>query len=67
MMPVHKFRSVEEIPSKHYSPSDPENFRRALEISLTAIHLSDVRPIPGVHRLRHVGDPRHYQKSSGRP
>lgn len=52
-MPVRKYRAVEDMPEAAIGrPVDPENLRRACELSATAIRLAPRRFPPGVHRYR---------------
>ena len=54
-MPVHKYRSVAEMPRAGvYAPLDPENLRRACELSTLALRLSPRRFPAGVRRYRSV-------------
>jgi hypothetical protein len=52
-MPVRKYRSVEEMPEAIVGrPLDPQNLRRACELSAAATRLAPRRFPPGVHRYR---------------
>src|SRR5262245_57854573 len=51
MMPVRKFRSVEEMtPLPDRRPFDPENLRMAIAWSRVALALHPTKRAPGVHK-----------------
>jgi len=53
MMPVRKFRSVEEIPAPPpRQPLDPENLRIVLELCRLVYRLRPWHFPPGVHKHR---------------
>jgi hypothetical protein len=55
MMPVRKFRSVEEMPGPPaLPPLDPDNLRLALSLMEVAYRLFPWSFPPGVHRFRSV-------------
>jgi hypothetical protein len=52
-MPVRKYRSVEEMPEAAVGvPRDPENLKRACELSTAAVRFAPRRFPPGVYRYR---------------
>jgi hypothetical protein len=55
MMPVRKFRSVEEMPGPPaLTPLDPDNLRSALSLMEVAYRLFPWSFPPGVHKFRSV-------------
>jgi hypothetical protein len=55
MMPLKKYRSVEEMPSvTWFDALDPENLRRAGEVSALAARLHPRRFPPGLHKYRSI-------------
>jgi hypothetical protein len=55
MMPVRKFRSVEEMPGPPaLPPLDPDNLQSALSLMEVAYRLFPWRFPPGVHKFRSV-------------
>jgi hypothetical protein len=58
MMPVRKFRSVEQMPPPAVfgEPLDPANLRLACELSSTALRFAPRRFPSGVHRYRSIAD-----------
>ena len=54
-MPVRKYRSVEDMPSPKWGTRlDPDNMRRACELSAFAARLRPRRFPPGLHEYRSV-------------
>ena len=57
MMPLRRYRSVEEMPSPMWSePLDPDNLRRAGDVSALAARLHPRRFPVGLHKYRSVED-----------
>ncbi len=57
MMPVRKYRSVEDMPPVPFrAPLDPANLRLACEVSAMAVRFAPRRFPPGVHRYRSVAE-----------
>jgi hypothetical protein len=58
MMPVRKFRSVEEMPDPAVVVSgSAEHWRRVARVWHRAVLLARRRRVPGVRRFRSVTDP----------
>jgi len=56
-MPLRKYRSVEEMPSPRWSERlDPENLRRACDVSALAGRLHPRRFPAGLHKYRSIED-----------
>jgi hypothetical protein len=54
-MPLKKYRSVEEMPSPRWSePLDPDNLRRAGDVSALAARLHPRRFPAGLHKYRSI-------------
>jgi hypothetical protein len=54
-MPVHKYRSVGEMPAAALRPpGDPANLRIACDLSSLASRFAPRRIPPGVHRFRSI-------------
>ena len=52
-MPVHKFRSVADMPGlKKRTPLDPDNLRLACELTQLAYWLHPMKHVPGVRKYR---------------
>jgi hypothetical protein len=56
-MAVRRFRSVADMPRAAIAvPGDPENLKRACELSVAAVRLAPRRFPSGVHRYRSLDD-----------
>jgi hypothetical protein len=56
-MPVHKYRSVADMPgARPLRPLDPENLRVACELSELAMALHPWRLEPGVQKFRSLAE-----------
>jgi hypothetical protein len=54
-MPLHKYRSVEDMPSPTWATAlDPANLRRAGDVSALAARLAPRRFPAGLHKYRSV-------------
>jgi hypothetical protein len=56
-MPLRKYRSVADMPSPSWSERlDPENLRRAFDVSALAARLHPRRFPPGLYKYRSIED-----------
>jgi hypothetical protein len=55
MMPVRKYRSIEDVPPPPaLPPLDPNNLRSALSLMEVAYRMFPWRFLPGVHKYRSI-------------
>jgi hypothetical protein len=60
MMPVKKYRSIEEMPGPPaLPPLDPANLRAALSLTEVAYRMSPWRFEPGVHKFHSIEEANH--------